>query len=191
MNLIDKTYFEDADLLIPGLEKPTQIRKVNELIDKYEPDFLKGLLGYGFYSEFMAGLATVDDNDEPAIPARWTDLRDGAEYTDASGVLRKWEGFCNDQWRSPVANYVYFYFLRYNGVTTTVSGEKASSSDKSTNHSSYNKQIKAWNEMVRMNHTVIDFLLNKKADGELVYPEFKLEELGDEFINLTTKIGGL
>lgn len=186
MELIDKTYFEDADLLVPGLEKQEQENKLNELIAKYEPEYLQNILGYGFYKTFK----TAVEAGEEGLAQRWKDLRDGQEYTDASGVLRKWEGFAGESMRSPIANYVYYRWLRYNVPTTTVSGEKTSKAPKSVSNSSVGKQTGAWNEMVRMNCVLVDFLLNKKDEnGDLVYPEFKTEELGTEFVNLTTLIG--
>lgn len=187
MELIDKTYFEDADLLVPGLEKETQENKLNELITKYEPEYLQDILGYSFYKTFK----TAVEAGEAGLAQRWKDLRDGADYTDAGGVLRKWEGFANaETMRSPIANYVYYRWLRYNVPTTTVSGEKTSKAPKSVSNSSVGKQTAAWNEMVRMNRVLFDFLLNKKDDnGDLVYPEFKTEELGTGFANLTTLIG--
>lgn len=184
MSLIDITYFEDADLVIPGLDAEWNTDELTELISKYEPEYLKAILGYACWKAFDAGLT--------ASTARWVALRDGDEYTDASGVLRKWDGFKNDELKSPIANYVYYYWLRKNGTTTTVSGEKESKTEKSVNVSSVHKQVRAWNEMVRMNGRLVDFLQNKKDEsGELVYPEFKAEELSGSFYNLMCKISGL
>lgn len=190
MILIDKTYFEDADLLIPGMGKEAQVNKVNELINKYEPEYLKGILGYSFYKTFTEALEATNGDDE-ALAARWKDMRDGAEYT-CNGHLMKWEGFINEQLKSPIAQYVYYWFLRYNVPTTTVSGEKESKSDKSSNVSSIGKQVRAWNTMVEMNRSLVDYLLNKKDDsGVLVYPEFKPQEPTRSFCNLLQTISGL
>lgn len=191
VQLIDKTYFEDADLLIPGMGKETQVNKVNELIAKYEPEYLKAILGYGFYKMFMDALGAAEGDDE-LLDIRWKDLRDGADYVNDCNETCRWEGFTNDLYLTPINRYVYYYFLRKNVPTTTVSGEKESKSDKSKSVSSVGKQVRAWNEMVGLNRVLVDFLLNKKDDnGVLVYPEFKAQEPTRSFVNLLQTISGL
>lgn len=183
--LIDKAYFEKADMVVPGLGKLENVNKLNALIDKYEPEYLQAIFNYSFYiivkEEF--------EKAEADIAQRFKDLRDGVEYTDGAGVTRKWTGFINDEFISPLAYFVFYKFLRFNQPQVTVSGVKSTENAKSVNTGPFQKQAEAWNKMVGLNHLLIHFLLNRKADGELVYPEFKLSEVDvTEYNNLMTKM---
>lgn len=189
MILIDKTYFEDADMLVAGLGQNVNVKKLNELIAKYERQYLKNILGYAFYKAFQS--AMDDEAESETLATKWKELRDGGEYTDSTGVLRKWEGLINNDLTSPIANYIYYWYLRKNASRTTVRGEKSDKQPTSDSSSSINKQVRAWNEMVRMSCSLVDFLLNKKEDGEKVYTDFKTEELTPEFYNLLEPIGHL
>ena len=82
--LIDTSYFF-GDILIGQLSEQSVQDKVNWFINQYEPEILRGLLGYETYNKFMIGLA------QGSIEAKWMDLLSGAEYTD-QGILRKWDG---------------------------------------------------------------------------------------------------
>jgi hypothetical protein len=87
---------------------------------------------------------------------------------------------------------VYFYFIKGNQPVTTVSGEKSTENTKSVNVTPSPKLIRAWNEMVDFNHSLVDFLLNKKEAGVKVYPEFDPYTLDvNEYNNLMTKISFL
>jgi hypothetical protein len=141
-------------------------------ISKRETEYLQKALGYAFSKLFKDGL----DADE--VAERWTDLRDGAEYTNCNGIVKKWEGFTNDEKLSPIANYVYYWYQRDNVSFTATVGEVASKTENAKSVSPYNKMFRAWNEMVDLTRGLYDFLLNKKDDdGAKVYTEFKLNEV--------------
>jgi hypothetical protein len=59
---------------------------------------------------------------------------------------------------SPIANYVYFYYMRDNATQTTRNSEKLSKSANATDVSPENKQRAAWNEMVWMNKKLYGYL---------------------------------
>ena len=100
--IIDNTYFEKDPIYISGIanrkdDKPTEkyrLDSANSYIAIYEPIFLRNLLG-----EALA--ATAEEN--PQIVAL---LRNEAVKT------------------SPIANYVYFYWLRTHTTVGTPAGEK-------------------------------------------------------------------
>lgn len=71
--------------------------------------------------------------------------------------------------KSPIANYIYFYWLRSRVSETTGTGEATITPQNAIRVSSHNKQRNAWNDMVEMNTSLVQFLLA----NETLYPEFK------------------
>ena len=143
---------------------------VGLFISKYEADYLLRALGYSFAKLFSDGLAA------DAVEQRWIDLRDGAEYDDARGITRKWTGFKNSGFNSPIANYIYYWYMRDNVTYTTTSGEAKGKSENSDSASSVMKQLRAYNAMVDMTKQLYDFLTYAKADGAATYSEFDVDE---------------
>jgi hypothetical protein len=168
--LIDSTYFI-GEINIAGTNSPAVLESLNLFIGKRETEFLEKVLGYGFANDFAAGLAA-----DPAV-ARWTDLKTGAEYNNECGYLKKWKGFTNAALQSPIANYIYYWYMRDLQTFTSTVGEMESKSDNAGNADSSTKMIRAYNEAVSQVKVLHDFLLNKKdEDGALVYPEFAIKE---------------
>jgi len=105
MSLIDISYFV-GDLKIPNSADAAVIERVNWYIQKYEPEFLRHLLGYPLYKAFLAALNVVP----PAVPdQRMISILYGTEYTDLRGYLTRWRGLIDTD--NPVFNlageYVY------------------------------------------------------------------------------------
>lgn len=67
---------------------------------------------------------------------------------------------------SPIANYIYYWYLRNNASTTAGSGEAQNS--VSTAISPADKQRRAWNQMVEWNRELIEFLYSSNT----VYTQF-------------------
>lgn len=168
MSLIDNTYFI-GEINIPGTTTTAVANSLALFIEKYEGRYLRDALGYSLMKLFIKGL------EEVVVAQRWNDLRDGCEYTDANGVTQYWSGFINDDWESPIANYVYYWWTRDNNTFTTQAGEVASKPDSSNVVSPALKQSRAYNEMVDQTKLLWDFLTNHKDEaGNLVYPEFNI-----------------
>lgn len=102
-------------------------QNVQLFIDKYEPKFLKALLGDGLYAEFIAGLAVL-----PTPETKWTDLRDN---TDVKPML---------------INYIYYFYLRNITTNTAGTSEVKAKNENSSPVNSVDKQVRSWNEMVEM-----------------------------------------
>ena len=127
--IIDSTYFEKDPIYISGIanrkdDKPatlaqTLIDSANSYIAIYEPIFLRNLLG-----EALA--ATVEQN--PEVVAL---LRNETTKT------------------SPIANYVYFYWLRTHTTVGTPAGEKVQRGEYSDEASPRIRAVEVWNDMVR------------------------------------------
>ena len=150
--IINSTYFIN-EIFIAGQANSVDIdssrSKLSGFIAKYEPKFLNDLLGDVLYSEFKAGLT------ENPIPQKWTDLKNA---------------LANDTTKeSPIANYVYYWYLRNASSTTVEAGESMQLTENANRVSSIDKQVRAWNEMVDLNKKVIIFLNENIND----YPSYE------------------
>lgn len=176
-NLIDTSYFIN-EIAVAQIDYPPVAQVVTDLISKYEPFYLTVILGPQLHREFMLGLgdAVVED--------RWLHLRDGFDYVDSAGIPRRWVGFVNDLKLSPIAYYVYYYFLRKEVMATTGVGTAHLEAENATRTSPVIKEVNVWNQLVDMNYSLIKFLLS----DSMAYGGVKCTYLKD---NLLTKINEL
>lgn len=175
---IDTSYFYE-DLAIAQVTSPAVKAAVNRFIAIYEPKLLQALLGYELYKAYKAGIA------EDPINTKWTALRDGAEYTNRFNRLDKWEGLIRTvvapveavigppavdaipgQYQSPIANFVYYWYMRSNATTTAGGGE--AENNVAVKASPATKMMRAWNQMVKWNWELMEYL-QSNAD---LYPDF-------------------
>lgn len=145
--IINSTYFIN-EIFIAGQANSVDVdssrSKLLGFISKYEPKFLTELLGQDLYSDLTAGLL------EGPIPQKWTDLKNA---------------LANDATKeSPIANYVYYWYLRNASSTTVEVGESMQLTENANRVSSIDKQVRAWNEMVDLNKKVIIFLNQNTSD---------------------------
>lgn len=167
MTLIDETYFTTVGGVVIGQLGQQLVRdKVLNYVAKYEPRILSTLLGVVMYNEFSAWLAAPDATQ------RWIDLRDGVDYTDIHGELKHWPGLGNKS-ESAIANYVYYWYVRSDAIYLSGSGSAVSVNENSNRVSPFALQSTAWNEMVRLNYELFDYL----RVNVLVYPEWPLYKL--------------
>lgn len=148
--IIDYTFFQDGLLCIEGISlndiTPSQTNTsitnmLNACIEKYEEDYMVSLLGEKLYEEY----SVHKDED------RWKNLEN--ILVNKSGKYP----------RSPIANYVYFYFLRNNDSQATITGVKKDNDDGKI-ISPERKMIFAWNDMVKQNEKVVLFLINHESE---------------------------
>lgn len=126
--ILDERYFTYPETYIAGIETksdgkpagpaPKIISDIQAYIAKYEPRFLRMLLG-----------SDVADNieDYPAIIA----------------LLAQ-----PDKGTSVIAKYVYFYYSRDHMTFNTVAGEKLKNTESSTRTSPTHRLVHVWNDMV-------------------------------------------
>lgn len=129
--IIDNTYFKDQ------LTLPVDNINTQSYITKEEPIILRKILGYELYKEFKAAL----DGGSPA--EKWTNLRDGAEYTDSNGYLQKYDGIY-----LIIADYVFNEIVGDKQNYPTDSGVKMGGTENAENYSPRYKQRYAQNDMV-------------------------------------------
>lgn len=138
--LIDISYFI-GERQIANSNTPAVGERLNWFIAKYETQFLKLLLGDSLYAEFVAGLL-VDP-----VETQWADLRDGASYVyDDRTYLYSGLRDATAK-RSPIADYVYYHYLRDAATQSTGIGEVKTKGENSTATNSMQKQVRAWNDM--------------------------------------------
>ena len=156
---LSAAYF-DGDLRITNISGETitelaNLRSLQLAIAKYEPIYLKELLGLDLYTSYAAGIAA----GSPA--SKWVDLNNQIYYeddklTDLNTGL------------SPAANYVYFFYQRREVTITMVNAEVKATHENFTSDSPNEKMITAWNEMVRMSAYIQDWIRQHITD----YPEY-------------------
>lgn len=127
-----------VDLTIAQTENPYMVTNVQGFIDKYEPKFLRALLGLPLYTEFVNGLipVPVDPTTDPEtfepIPQKWIDLRDNTDLKDM------------------ITSYVYYWYKRNETTKSMGISEAKPKAENATVTNSVEKQVKSWNEMAEM-----------------------------------------
>lgn len=165
-NLIDNTFFF-GEINIAQLNVQAVQDNINDFIAKYEPKYINEVLGYAFAKLYNAGITANEQ--------RFLDIRDGKEFTNCEGYTDKWNGFTNSDKLSPIANYIYYWYIRTNTTYSSGIGEVQPTTENGTIVTPYGKLYHAWNEMVEAEKILYDFLQNiKDDDGNLIYPEFDI-----------------
>lgn len=181
-NTIDTTFFF-GNVLIPQNSDVAVAGSLQLFIDNKEPELLTMLLGYELYKAYAAGIVAGSPLQ------KWLDLRDGKEYTNRQGYLTKWRGLKftdTASKKSLIANYVYCAWMENEISITTGTGEKVAANQNAVNVSSVQKVVRAWNEMVKWNWELIEFLLSNESD----YTEYT-NYYGRTPLNIVTPINTL
>lgn len=183
MPLIDVKYFI-GPINIPnaGTGGPLD-SQLKYFIQNMEVKFLRSALGIPLYNAFTVALGLNADGDydkvtdglaDVSVEQRFKDLLNGKEYTDMSNRTQKWMGFISlsDGSRpfiqSPIAHYVYFYFMRENANPTTTIGVVQPSAENSLVVSPRQKLSTVWNQMREQIEALVSYLENNQS----VYTEW-------------------
>lgn len=141
MSIVTKSDFV-GEVKIANISQPVVQETLQVFINKYEPKYLKQLLGSDFATLFVNGL-----NADP-IEQRWTDLL--AEVKPA------------------IVDYIYYWYQRDLVTETTGVGNVKSVSANSTPSSEGGKLARAWNEMALTGWDTSKLLVNAPT----TYPEY-------------------
>lgn len=157
MSLIDQTYFKGGYFL-PNLEgvgavTVASVESLNWYIAKYEPEYLRLVLGETLYNAFIAGLAIVP------IPAKWTSLKN--KLIDSTNKL------------SQIAGYVYFFEERDRFTSLAQQGQSKAKSQNAENVINTRPMRTAYNDSIDSGLTLRTWL----NDNISTYPEFTISEL--------------
>lgn len=144
MTILDATYFQ-GELSLPGIRRDevpagivaaitteVGVNSLEYFIAKYEPEFLKKLLGKTLYEAFSAGMK------EDPIQDKWDELKKALYWAEGKFQF------------APAANYVYFYTRADLRSITSPLGEKRGESDYARDIDEAEKLVRAWNNMVDM-----------------------------------------
>lgn len=130
---------------------------VGRFISKYERDCLLKSLGRGLFREFEQNIdASEPSKIKTGSDAKWDELMNGAEYTDAEGNHKSWRGIRFESIAgeghdsSFLANYVYFFYEKNDDTTRTNVGNVKESAKNASRVSKMPKVSSAWNEFVGM-----------------------------------------
>lgn len=153
--IIDGTFFT-GDISIAGLnvndaESPTVRAKIDNLmsyVNRYEPKYLEYLLGEELSRRFI---------DYVGSKSKGNDAFDS--------LLGKLVTETGDNKYSPIAYYVYFYFVRGNQQQATILGVKRFEEDEEL-VSPNTMLIYAWNNMADMTYKVYRYLCDNKDKYE-------------------------
>ena len=160
--IIDGSYF--TGILNIGIiwdidnDSPTRMAERGNLqsyIDLYEREYLRLVLGESMSRKFIEYLSSKEDKVD-----KWEKLKDKLSFREYS----------------PVANYVYFHYVRRCGIKQTPVGTVYASGDEKANPNIL--LVSAWNDMVQMNKDLYEFL---KSDKE--YEGFSFNCAMLEYIN--------
>lgn len=127
-------------------------------ISKYEPMFLKDVLGYTLYNLFTTNIAQTS--------GIYYDLLNGAAYTDSNSVATYWDGFILGH--NPIANFIWVKYQEDLYLQNTSMGIMQVKGENMANINPSYKIAKAWDEMVDWLWKLHDFLTVNKAD----YPDY-------------------
>lgn len=163
--IIDYTFFQSGELRISGLPLPevtpgptnnAVLYDLSAYIARYEDEYLELALGE-MYNPFCEYLRSGESGDD-----RWDNLKGklAIELKDSGFTLK----------RSPIANYVYFHYLRDHQSDATATGVKKDT-DEGTLVSPELKMVRAWNDMVSMNDALFRWIDSNRND----YPEWSYD----------------
>jgi len=133
--------------------------QLNIQIQKYETECLRMMLGDELYAEFMSNLEldsdgfwkVKDDSDD-----KWTWLLNGYSYQNGD-CNRVWDGLVKkvatvqgkEVIETMMALYVFYKYSLNTRTLNTGTGEAKMNADNTTQESSKNKRVDAWNEFVQ------------------------------------------
>lgn len=153
--IINRTYFK-GDIFIPNMKDDvsdvvldTKI-DIDDFISEYVRNCLDLVLGSVLSKEFCEQLNSDTENGLKALAdAKWNDLLNGKEYT-IDGKTYFWRGirFSNIPNEEPdmsfLAEYVFFYYLRYSQSNFAGVGLQRESPKNAIRVNSTAKAVTAW-----------------------------------------------
>lgn len=163
MSIIDTTFFV-GELNIANTDTEAASSYLQLFIDKYEAAYLRILLGADLYARYVAGINLVP------IPSEWTDLQNQLVTIDGTSKV------------SPIANYIYFFFIRRATYSNSGTGLTQPKYENATAIDSKIETSRAWNEMAVLSFKVYKYL---KANATIYGPlPYDLRCYNDDYLEL-------
>lgn len=155
--LIDETFFRGELHIegvvetsgVPALTQEAAKKDLYQMIGIREREYYNLTIGRENAKKFMAYLDKEDKSDES--DKKWSELErmlvyeiDGYKY-------------------SPIAYYVYFFYLRKNQTQSTPLGTTKSNTANVV-VSAINKEVETWNSMVHIHKYLSEWLFQRRAE---------------------------
>lgn len=131
MPIITSTVFI-GEISIANRDQPAVQSAIAIFIAKYEPKFLKQLMGETMYADYLLGIA------EDPIPEKWVTL----------------QNLC----KPALASYVYYWYIRDQVSQTVGMGQVKPAGENGTIVTPMYKMVRAWNEMVDEVHEIAKYI---------------------------------
>lgn len=139
--IIDATYFV-GEINIAQLGQPEVLELVNRFIGKYEKRFMQEYFGATLAKKI------IDENTTPGDPLMEAILT-GADF-EYKGEPVEWIGLKNTEKISPIANYVFYFFVE-NGLSSQAGvGEVWNKAENAQLVSPDSRLAYIWNDMIEM-----------------------------------------
>lgn len=160
--IIDSTYFKGITAIdglnintgAPSVTRTALSDYLNSFIDTYEKEYLSLILGKDMCRQFINYLKS----DPEYKVDKWEKLKVKLTEDDSS----------------PIANYVFFFFVKRNNVHVSAVGTTKSEEEMADPNVVL---IPAWNEMVEMNYDVFDFLCENEDYKGFSFDMSMLEQI--------------
>ncbi len=206
MSIINSSYFI-GERNIPNTNASDVGSLLANMLNIYEKKWLVAALGYDLFVAFKAALL----NGDPLAQRYW-DILFGADFTGLDGLPTRWDGLVaktdenaltmdisidgntitldvadvptSAEPKSPLADYVYFYWLRKKNSQTADVGEVRSDDQNAQVISPRYKLTYAWNDMVDKTCKLHEMMVVNYA----VYPEYQRVTGTDDNLELRTKL---
>lgn len=143
-NAITLQYFTRS-LFLPNSDanKP-EGQQLLAFIAQYEPKFLED-----FFGVTLADLVQNEIDNSGSVGGVVQKIVDGADFTNASGIKKRWVGLKNHTtYVSPIANYIYYIVQQHRDTSSTGLGEMMQQTQNATRTNAGAKTTFAWNQMV-------------------------------------------
>lgn len=190
-------YFQN-NIAVPNLGTGSIHRTAfQETIDQYVKEYLETILGYRLASRLMSIMDSYDPLSPSSTDVMYRYLVFGTTYVhETDGRTYKWGGFTthvDDDGNilgdkiSPIANYVYCRFRQNTATNTMGNSEVTSVHEHSVTSTPYYKVVQAWNEMVKMNWHMHNWLMQNIDNASFSSYEY----IGEEYEPNTDLIHGI
>lgn len=180
--IVTRSYFEgflyvaNVNNNEPNIELLGNRSELQLFIDEYERDCLIKCLGYPLFKEFSSNFE--DNSLKNDAPQKIKDILNGTEYA-KDGVLYSYRGLAYNNgttFFSPLADYIYFYFLESEMSRLMGIGLVSEKGKNVTNADPTPRAVRAWS---RFRRNIVESGTEEVAlftfleDNKEVYPNWK------------------
>ena len=182
-NLITVDYFI-REINLPGNVLTGDLADITPYITQYEQLALISLLGYPLYKLLKAEI------DAASYTTKWDRLVNGHEYEvtyRGATTTVKWNGLVNDEKRSLLAYFIFYYYLKFHSTITSSRGSLLANSENAQAFAPGQAMVNAWGFGLDLygkttddlvTPTAYNFLYNFKDDETNGYDGWIFSTLG-------------